>query len=430
MTALSPGQQMFALLERLFPICRSITGNGVRKSLEILTDVAPIDVVEVPSGTKVLDWEVPDEWNIVEAYIEDEVGNPVVDFRDHNLHIVGYSVPFEGQLTLEELQPHLHSRPDLPEAIPYVTSYYERRWGFCMCHRDREALKPGVYNVRIDSTVEPGSLTYGEIIVPGRSDKEALIATNICHPSMANNELSGPVLVSHLARWLIETFNGDNRWTYRFLFLPETIGAITYLAKHGDHLKEKVIAGYQAVCVGGPGPLTYLRSRRRETLADRIADHVLKNHAPYRTLEFPERGSDERQWCSLGFDLPVGYIMRSKYHDYQGYHTSLDDLRFVAPDHLEDSFDIYTKCIRALESNKRLSAVVTEGEPNMGRRGLHSMIGGATHEHETSQAMFGILAYADGKTDLLEIADIHNRPVDHFIDAMDRLEQAGLVIAR
>ena len=423
----SAGDGMHELMTRLFPICRSLTGEGVRETFRILSEIAPLDIAEVPSGTNVIDWVVPDEWTIRDAYVMDENDQKVIDFKAHNLHVVGYSEPFEGEMTLEELKPHLHTRPDLPSAIPYVTSYYGKQWGFCLTHGAYERLKPGTYKVKIDSTLSPGVLNYGELLIEGGTREEILLATNVCHPSMANNELSGPVMLAFLARWLMD--RPSRRYTYRLLWLPETIGAIAYLARHLEALKERVIAGYQVVCVGGPDDFTYLRSRRRHTLSDRVAERVLGDIGEFRIAEFPERGSDERQWCSPGVDLPIGSIMRSKYHEYREYHTSLDDLEFVQPENLQKSFDAYTSCIDAIERNVTYRLAIPGGEPNLGRRGLHPLKGGSNHQQRELDALFALLAYADGETDLVSIADFHDLPVAELSEAAARLMEHGLIVA-
>lgn len=419
------GAAMHALMSELFPICRSLSGEGVRQSLRILGRHLPIEVHEVPSGTPVFDWVVPDEWAIREAWVADQAGRHVIDFAEHNLHVVSYSEPFEGELTLDELLPHLHTRPDLPDAIPYVTSYYERTWGFCLRHRDLAQLTPQTYSVRIDSTLEPGSLTYGEVRIPGEGDDEVLLATNICHPSMANNELSGPVLTTFLARRLLARAPG--RYAYRILFLPETIGAIAYLAGHADEMKRRTVAGYQVVCVGGADPFTYLRSRRGDSLTDRISQHVLAHGGDHRILDFAHRASDERQWCSPGIDLPVGSLMRSKYHEYPEYHTSLDDLDLVRPEHLQAAFDTYCDCLQGLDENRTYRATVAGCEPNLGRRGLYPTLGGRSHDAPDVDDLLAVLAYADGEHDLLSIAEIHEKPISAYRHGVEKLLEAGLI---
>ena len=269
-------KQMYKLIKRLFPICRSITGNGVRKTLSIIQEEIPIDQKEIASGTKVFDWTVPDEWNIKDAYVKDEKGNRIIDFKKSDLHIVGYSIPFRGKLSLKELKEHLYTLPEQPELIPYITSYYKKIWGFCLAHNVYKKLKKGIYEVNIDSTLQPGSLTYGELIIKGKTDEEILISTYICHPSLANNELSGPVISTYLAKYLLNR-NEKARYTYRIIFIPETIGSISYLSLHKDHLKKNVVGGYVVTCIGDPGPFSYLQTRQENTLIDRVTIHALKN---------------------------------------------------------------------------------------------------------------------------------------------------------
>ena len=408
----------------LFPICRSLTGNGVRETLSYISRIVPsLTVHEVPSGTQAFDWTVPDEWNIRGAYIEDEYGNRLVDFARNNLHVVGYSTPVDEWMTLAELQPHLHSLPEQPGAIPYVTSYYVRRWGFCLPHAQRESLADGRYHVVIDSTLEPGSLTYGEVLIPGREKKEVFLSTYICHPSMANNELSGPVVTTALARWLAST---DRRFSYRIVFVPETIGAIVYIDRHLKELRNNVIAGYVVTCVGDDRAYSLLRSRNGNTLADRAAKLVLKRHAPdHVEYSYLDRGSDERQYCSPGVDLPVASIMRTRYNSYPEYHTSLDDLSLITPSGLEGGFDALAKTIDLIEANNTYQAA-TPCEPQLGKRGLYPTLStrGAGY---AVRAMTNVLAYSDGTRDLVDLAELIGISADEAIETSHKLAQAGLL---
>lgn len=420
---------MYALARELFPICRSITGDGLRATLHILKRELPaLEIVEVPSGTRCFDWTVPPEWNIRAAHIIDPSGRKVVDFADNNLHVVGYSEPVDREMSREQLDAHLHSLPEMPTAIPYVTSYYKRRWGFCLSHNQRMALGPGNYRVKIDATLESGHLSYGELRLPGATEHEVLLSTYVCHPSMANNEISGPVVTTALAQWLAAL--SDRRLSYRILFIPETIGSIVYLSRHLAEMKRNTIAGYVITCVGDDRGYSYLPSRAGDTLADRMARHVLKHVAPdYRTYSFAyHRGSDERQYCAPGVDLPVATIARSLYAQYPEYHTSADDLSVISPTGLEGSFGVLQRCLGALEADSCPKANFL-CEPHLGPRGLYPSTGGMTEYALNHWDVQNIIAYADGTRSLFELAELLDRPVWVLQEALERVVAAGVVSA-
>ena len=417
------GPFMHQLMAQLFPICRSITGDGVRETLRILQGLIPLKLFEVPSGTKAFDWTVPKEWNIRDAFVLDPKGRKIIDFTKNNLHVLGYAVPVDGSLTLSELQEHLYSLEDQPDAIPWVTSVYEERWGFCLAHNERAKLEEGTYRVFIDSELKKGSLTYGELIIPGTSSQEIFISTYICHPSMANNELSGPVVTTMLAKWIASQ---PRRFTYRVIFIPETIGSITYLSKNLEPMKKNIVAGFNLTCVGDERAYSYLPSRNGSTLADKVALNVLRfKHPGFRRYSFLERGSDERQYCSPGVDLPVVSLMRTKYREFPEYHTSLDNLELVTPAGLEGSFALHRDCIDLLERNK-IYKTRSLGEPQLGMRGLYPTI--ATKEsHRQVIDMLNFIAYADGTNDLIDISNIIQVPVRNLYPIIQKLIAADLL---
>jgi aminopeptidase-like protein len=419
------GTHMHELATRLFPIARSLTGEGVRETLKILKESIPLTIHEVPSGTKVFDWEVPKEWNITAAWIRDSKGKTIVDFSENNLHVVGYSTAIDARLSLAELQEHLYSIPEKPDAIPYVTSYYQERWGFCMTDRARKKLSDDTYHVFIDSTLGPGSLTYGELILPGASNKEVFLSTYLCHPSMANNELSGPVVTTELATWLM---NEPRRYTYRIVFIPETIGSLTYLAKNLDAMKKNIVAGFNITCVGDDRAYSYLPSRSGTTRADYAALRVLQaRHPDFIRYSYLDRGSDERQYCSPGIDLPVATVMRSKYGEYPEYHTSLDDLQVVTPTGLQGGYNVLKECIEWIENHPSYTATCL-GEPQLGKRGMYQTLSRHGSVDADVQLLLNVLAYADGQHDTPTMAQLFNIPESKVSEAVDALLKAGLII--
>lgn len=423
----SAGQLAYQLCQTLFPICRSLTGAGVRESLEILRGQMPeLQICSVPSGTQCFDWTVPPEWNIRDAYILDSTGKKVVDFKKSNLHVLGYSQPVDREMELDELQQHLYSLPEQPDVIPYVTSYYTPRWGFCLSDNQRKSLSSGRYRVVIDSQLESGVLNYGELILPGKTDREVLLSTYICHPSMANNELSGPAVTTLLAQWL--TSDVDRNLTYRIVFIPETIGSIVYLSKHLKSLQKNVIAGFVVTCVGDDRAYSYLPSRAGNSLADQVAKHVLRRTQPdFRSYSFLDRGSDERQYCSPGVDLPVCSMMRTKYGEYLEYHTSADNLELISPAGLQGAFDVYQKALRCLESNQRLKITVF-GEPQLGKRGLYPTTSTKATKGLVAD-MMNLLAYCDGERTLLEISELIGADMWKLIPVVERMKAEGLLVA-
>lgn len=419
------GKQMHDWAKDLFPICRSITGPGVRETLKYIQNILPeLKIHSVPSGTKAFDWTVPDEWIIRDAFVLDDSGNKIIDFNNSNLHVLNYSEPVDKWLELDELKPHLYSLPKQPNAIPYVTSYYQRNWGFCLTDNQRKILKPGQYHAVVDSELKPGVLNYGELVIPGEMEREIFISTYICHPSMANNELSGPVVTTALAQWLSSL--KKKHYTYRIIFIPETIGSIVYLSRNMDNLKKNVVAGFNITCVGDDRCFSFLPSRDGKTLSDKVALHVLKYADPqFKHYTWLDRGSDERQYCAPGIDLPVVNMMRSKHGTYPEYHTSLDDLSFVTASGLEGGLRIHQNAIKILEKNTIIKNTVL-GEPQLGKRGLRPNIGEKDNLYKFKTLM-DILSYSDGKMTVLEIANAINESFNDIYPIVDKLVQEGLL---
>lgn len=419
------GEFLHRLGQRLFPIHRSLTGDGVRRTLANLAEYLPgLRIHEIPSGTSVLDWTVPDEWNVTGAYVSGPDGSRIIDFAQCNVHLVSYSVPTDVSIELTELRQHLHTDSEHRDAIPYVTSYYNRSWGFCLSQDQVETLADGTYRAVVDSTLQPGHLTYAELVIPGSSDSEVLISTYVCHPSLANNELSGPLVALGLARWLMSL--SQRTYTYRFVFAPETIGAITYISRNLDHLRESVVAAINLTCVGDEGDYSYLASRLGNTPLDRIARRAVRRTPQPVEYSYLDRGSDERQYCMPGVDLPMISLMRSKYGSYPEYHTHLDDLTVVTPTGLQGGLDLARDCLRELETAEYFTSTVL-GEPQLGRRGLYHTMHARTVADDVLLRTH-VLAYADGHHSLTDIAEMCGVDEGLIRDLIDELVQHGLLI--
>ncbi len=421
--ARSTGAEMHALVRELYPVCRSITGDGVRHTLRVLQRYAPIDLVEVPSGTEVFDWTVPREWNIREAYVKDAAGRTVVDFRRHNLHVLQYSVPVRARMPLGELKPHLFTLPEQPDRIPYRTSYYREAWGFCLTHRQLLELREGEYEVVIDSSLAPGTLTYGECRLPGRRSEEVLISTHVCHPSLANDNLSGLVTATFLARALA---GREREYSYRLLFVPGLIGPVTWLARN-EEAAGNIRHGLVLTCLGDAGGFTYKKSRRGNAEIDRMAAHLLAHSPePHRLLEFTPTGYDERQYCSPGFNLPVGCLMRTPHGEFPEYHTSADDVDFVRPAQLEGALELCLRLCGALEKNQAYVNLRPKCEPQLGRHGLYRSVGG-TSAGSAELARLWVLNLSDGGHTLLDVAERSGLPFEAVAHAAEELERHGLL---
>jgi aminopeptidase-like protein len=419
--------QLEKYFDRLWPICRSITGNGLRDSLRILAELLPLQMHEVATGSKVFDWTVPKEWNIRDAYIITPDGRKIAQFQVNNLHIVNYSIPVHIKVNWEELNKRLHHIPELPDAIPYITSYYKETWGFCISHNEWKSLpRDGEYTVFVDSTLEDGSLTWGECVLQGETEEEVLFSTYLCHPSLANNELSGPLAAAFIYGELAKI--KKRKYTYRFLFAPETIGVIAFLHERGEHLKHQLKAGYVLTCCGDAGAFTYKRSKHRQSLADRAAEHVLKHSGEeYRVIEFAVGGSDERQYCSPGFNLPVGSLMRTPYQQYIEYHTSLDNKSFISFDALEKTVEMYVAICRVIEMNQRYTNKIPYCEPQLGKRGLYPSSVDPIFNRTELHRLLHFLSFADGEMELLEIAERRNESALHYEEIIANCIAADLI---
>ncbi|MFC1587435.1 DUF4910 domain-containing protein [Planctomycetota bacterium] len=434
------------LLRKLFPICRSITGDGVRQTLNLLRDIVDFELHEIPSGSSCFDWTVPREWNIHDAYIEDAAGKKIVDFRNNNLHVVNYSVAVDCVITFEELAQHLFTLPDLPDAIPYRTTYYNENWGFCLSHNQLQGMdRNAEYHVKIDATLQPGSLTFGERNIDGVSGQEFLISTYCCHPSLANDNISGIVLWTLLMRQMLKC---QTRHTYRFVIVPETIGALAYLAKYENDL-QNIRGGFVLTSVAGPGLFGYKRSFIENNLVDRVAAKTFKElNLNYIEYDFDGIGADERQYSSPGFRIPIGTICKDKHNEYKYYHTSFDNLDFISAEHLVDTLKLYLMTIEKLEMNLTYRSCLRGGEAMFGRRKLYPNIGGVPHKHKHEasamdrlspvcesriepavelDAMRWLMFYCDGGMTLMDIAEKNNFPVKQLYRAAERLRKQNLV---
>jgi aminopeptidase-like protein len=421
------GIEIHNLAKKFWKINRSITGEGVRFTLELIKKdyLQNLLIHSVPSGTKVFDWIVPMEWHVDEAYIIAPDGNKICDFSINNLHLVGYSIPFCGKMKLNDLKNHLYSLPEQPNAIPYVTSYYKEHWGFCITEKQKESLVEGEYEVVINSKIFSGNLNYGEIVVPGKSDKEVFLSTYICHPSMANNEISGPVVLTYLAKWLKDL--PCRNYTYRIVFVPETIGSITYISKNFKRLKKNVFAGFNISCVGDDRSYSYLPSRNGKTISDHMAKHVLKwTDTNYIKYNWSDRGSDERQYCAPGIDLPIASILRTKYGTYPEYHTSLDNLEeVVTPKGLNGGYLVLKKTLELIEKNKIYKTNIL-CEPQLSKKGLYPSIS-IKNKNLEKKRLLDIISYCDGENSLLDIAEKINVPAWDLYEHVDKLIQHDLI---
>ena len=411
----------------LYKLPRSLTGKGVVKTLEYIQEIIPLEIKQVKSGTKVFDWTVPPEWNINDGYvIELSTGKKVIDFKSHNLHVVGYSEPIEDELSFEELERNLYYLKDQPDAIPYITSYYSKRWGFCLSFNDFQKLdRNSRFKVFIDSEFkEDGDLTYGELIIKGRVDEEIFFSSYVCHPQMVNNELSGPSVLTGIAESLLKK---DNYYTYRFVLIPETIGSITYLSQNLDTLKKNVIGGFNISCVGDERMWGYLPSRNSDTLTDKLVKFVFKDEGiDYKKFcWYEDRGSDERQYCMPGIDLPVVNVTRSKWDEYEEYHTSLDNFDLVTKKGLDESLDFYLKCVKVLENNRKFKLKVL-GEPQLGKRGLYPTVSDKNTWIKVKN-LCNVISMCDGENDLIDICEFLNISFKECHEIIDNLKEGGLI---
>jgi aminopeptidase-like protein len=419
----SLGQQLYDCVADLYPLCRSITGDGVRETLSRLSRITPLTVHEVPSGTAAFDWTVPQEWNIRDAYVKDAQGKRVVDFRHSSLHVLNYSTPIREVMPLTALRPHLFTLPEQPDWVPYRTSYYEENWGFCLSQNQLDALPEGDYEVCIDSSLEPGALTYGELFIPGETTDEVLVSCHVCHPSLANDNLSGIAVAAYAARHLQSR---TNRYSYRFLFIPATIGSLVWLSRNQSTLAN-IRAGLVLACLGDPGPLTYKRSRDGDATIDRAASHILQQHGDTEIFDFSPYGYDERQYCSPGFNLPIGRLSRTPHGRFPEYHTSADNLELVQPAQLAGSLQACLEIFEILEQDRVYLNQKPQGEPRLSKYGLYEAIGGSADTPALQTALLWVLNLSDGQNTLLQIAERAELPFRQVARAADLLCKHGLL---
>lgn len=418
------GEQMFNLIADLYPICRSITGAGTMETLKRLQEIVPLSIYKIPTGTRVFDWEVPDEWNIRDAWIKNSKGEKIIDFNRSNLHVVNYSPPVHLWMSLADLKEHLHSSPEHPDWIPYRTTYYSRDWGFCLAHNQLTTLEDDRYEVFIDASLEPGHLAYGELLLKGETSDEVLISTHVCHPSLCNDNLSGISVTTFLARYMQ---NQKHRYSYRFLFIPGTIGAIAWLSINERRLKH-IRHGLVAALLGDPGSFTYKKSRQGDAEIDTVVEYVLQQTDDDSSVrEFSPYGYDERQFCSPGINLPVGCLSRTPYGEFPEYHTSADNLDLVRPEALKQSLDIFIQIMKVLEVNRRFVNLKPKGEPRLGKYGLYDPTGGHNNHQQFQLAMLWVLNLSDGTHSLMDIARRSALSLDLIASAADKLEAAGLL---
>lgn len=418
------GSELYGLVERLYPFHRSITGNGVRQTLKVLQEYIPLEITEVASGTPVFDWIVPDEWNVKEAYIANASGERIVDLKDSNLHLVHYSVPIKARMGLAELKEHLFTIPDHPDWVPYRTSYHARNWGFCLSHNQYQALEEGEYEVRIEASLEPGSLTYGEFFIEGDSTEEVLISTHICHPSLCNDNLSGIAIATLLARELVKS---KSRYSYRFLFIPGTIGSITWLCRNEDQV-HKIKHGLVLALLGDNGMFHYKKSRKGNAEIDRLVGRILAEKGmEHGVIDFYPYGYDERQFCAPGFDLPVGSLTRTPHGKFPEYHTSADNLDFVKPSRLSESFELLMEIVGRLESAERFINLKPKCEPQLGKRGLYKKVGGESDTQDDQMAVLWILNLSDGQHSLDDISERSRLDLAILQKAADKLLKTDLL---